>query len=196
MKWDERYAGSDYVYGKEPNLFLKEKYNLIPKGRVLSLAEGEGRNGVFLAGEGYQVTGVDSSKVGLAKAERLAEETGVSIETVYSDLSDYDMGRGKWEGIVSIFCHLPPDLRKSLCRRVVEALKPGGVFLMEAFTKDQLKYKTGGPKNIDLLYDLEELKIDLAPLEFETARKIVRDVEEGTHHNGCASVVQIVGVKR
>ena len=110
--WDERYSPDEYVYGKAPNQFLEENYNAIPKGKVLSLAEGEGRNAVFLAKQGYSVTAVDASQVGLSKAKKLAEENGVELELIRGDLVDFDIGENKWDGIVSIFCPLPSALRK------------------------------------------------------------------------------------
>ena len=110
--WDERYSPDEYVYGKDPNQFLEDNYNAIPKGKVLSLAEGEGRNAVFLAKQGYSVTAVDASQVGLSKAKKLAEENGVELELIRGDLVDFDIGENKWDGIVSIFCPLPSALRK------------------------------------------------------------------------------------
>jgi 2-polyprenyl-3-methyl-5-hydroxy-6-metoxy-1,4-benzoquinol methylase len=106
--WDERYSADEYVYGTSPNEFLVEKVSCIPKGKVLSLAEGEGRNAVFLAREGYSVTAVDASLVGLNKARELAEKNDVVVEFIHTDLADYDLGEDKWDGIVSIFCPLPP----------------------------------------------------------------------------------------
>ena len=104
--WDERYSSEAYAYGKNPNQFLEENYKVIPKGKVLSLAEGEGRNAVFLAKQGYIVTAVDSSQIGLEKARKLAEENEVSIELINADLADFDLGDHEWDGIVSIFCPL------------------------------------------------------------------------------------------
>ena len=109
--WDERYNTEEYAYGKAANNFLEENYTAIPKGNVLSLAEGEGRNAVFLARQGYTVTAVDASQVGLNKAKKLAEEHGVTIELVHADLADFDLGENRWDGIVSIFCPLPSALR-------------------------------------------------------------------------------------
>ncbi len=143
-KWDERYAQEGYLYGTEPNGFLKENFRQIPKGKILFLAEGEGRNAVFLARQGYEVTAMDSSAVAMEKAGRLAQKNDVSITTFVTGLEDFDLGTEQWDGIVSIFCHLPPPLRKNVHARIVKALKKGDVLLAEAYTPDQLKYKTGG----------------------------------------------------
>ena len=129
--WDQRYDTDEFVFGEEPNTFLEENFAVLPKGRVLCLAEGEGRNAVFLARHGYEVTGVDSLSVGLAKGRRLADRHGVAVDWVHADLAEYELGRDRWDGIVSIFCHLPPDLRGHVFGQVVTGLKPGGVLLLE-----------------------------------------------------------------
>src|SRR5690554_6588810 len=115
--WNDRYNNEHYIYGTEPNRFLAEHYSSIPKGDVLCWAEGEGRNAVFLAEQGYQVTAVDLSDVGLAKAQRLAEARGVTITCVQADLAEFVLGENRWDGIVSIFAHLPPAVRQNLHQR-------------------------------------------------------------------------------
>ena len=195
IQWDERYSAGEYVYGQEPNDFLVSVAGRIPRGRVLSLADGQGRNGVYLAGLGHQVTGVDSSAIGLAMARQLALERGVRIETIVADLAAFDLGRECWDGIVSIFCHLPPPVRKDLLRRVVAALRPGGVFIMEAYSPAQLNFGTGGPSSVELLVPLSELKNELAGLRLDHAVEVEREVIEGKLHTGRAAVVQIVATK-
>lgn len=194
-QWDDRYGAGEYVYGTEPNDFLAEMAERIPPGRVLCLAEGQGRNAVFLSRLGYDVTGVDSSAVGLEMAQRLAADRGVRIETLVADLAQFDPGIAVWDGIVSIFCHLPSPLRSEVMRKVVRALRPGGVLILEAYTPDQLRFETGGPRSLDLLASLADLKSDLAGLRFDHAVEIERDVVEGQLHKGRAAVVQIVAVR-
>ncbi len=193
--WDDRFNREEYVYGTAPNEFLVESVGHLPRApaRILSVGEGEGRNATFLASLGYQVTAVDSSSVGLDKASRLATSRGLSIETIVSDLGEYRFSSGAWEGVVSIFCHLPPALRRQVHRRAAEALRPGGVLIMEAYTPAQLEFRTGGPPVRELLYTLEELRDDFASLELLVAREVERDVVEGTLHTGRAAVVQLVG---
>ena len=159
--WDKRYSGDEFAYGKDPNKFLEEHYEAIPRGRVLSLAEGEGRNAVFLAKMGYSVSAVDGSGVGLKKAEKWAEENGVKIDLVHADLNSYEIGENEWEGIVSIFCPLPSMPRKKMHRKVVHGLKPGSVFLVEAYTPAQLTYGTGGGQSEDAMTSKESLVQDL-----------------------------------
>lgn len=193
VKWDERYAGDEYFYGTEPNDFLKQHASLIEKGgRVLCLGEGEGRNAVFLARSGFAVTAVDQSPVGLDKARRLAAAHGVSITTQVADLAVFEIKPGYWHAIVSIWCHLPGALRRAVNRQVVEGLVPGGLFLLEAYTPDQLNYGTGGPKEPDLMPTLADLRNDLAPLTFQIGRELVRDVQEGRGHGGPSAVVQVL----
>lgn len=194
--WDERYSAEEYAYGTAPNRFLEENASQIPRARVLSLAEGEGRNAVFLARQGCQVTAVDGSIAGLNKAGKLAAENGVSIELVHADLAMYDPGENQWDAVISIFCPLPSALRKEVHRKVIAALKPGGVFLLEAYTPDQLKNGTGGGSSADVMQTKDTLSAELAGLDFKRIKELERDVIEGIYHTGKGSVVQLIAVKR
>ncbi len=193
--WDERFSEPGYAYGTEPNQFLESVADRIPQGRVLSLAEGEGRNAVFLAGLGHEVTAVDTSSVGLAKVQALAAERGVTVTTVNADLADFEIEPGAWQGIVSIFCHLPPVVRASLHERCLRGLAPGGVFVLEGFSPRQLGHATGGPKSLELLMELAMIRQELPGLRLEIAREIERPVVEGTYHRGTAAVIQIFAEK-
>ena len=194
-RWEERYSAEEYAYGTDPNDFLAEHVNKIPKGKVLCLAEGEGRNAVYLAGQGYTVTAVDASAAGMQKAQRLASANDVSITTVVSDLANFQIEPDSYEGVVSIFCHVPRDLRTRLHRDVVAGLKPGGVQLLEAYTPAQLKFGTGGPPTDELTMTLADLREELAGMQFLLAQEIERDVIEGLYHTGRGAVVQIVAQK-
>jgi SAM-dependent methyltransferase len=193
--WDERYSADGYAYGTKPNEFLEENVGHIPKGRVLSLAEGEGRNAVFLARRGYSVTAVDASPVGLNKARKLAEENGVAVEFILADLADYDLGVNRWDGIVSIFCPLPSSVRKELYKKVEAGLKRNGVFLLEAYTPEQLKHGTGGGNSVDVMQSKESLSLELAGLKFKHLIELERDVVEGIYHTGTGAVVQAIATK-
>ena len=190
--WDERYSQNDYVYGTEPNEFLRAAAAHIPMGRVLSLGEGEGRNAVYLAQLGHSVVAVDQSPVGLAKAQRLATERGTQVEIFCGDLGHYQILPESWAGIVSIFCHLPSRLRKQLYASIVTGLRPGGVFILEAYTPEQLDRGTGGPQDPDMLVSLAELTQELTGLRFIHACELEREVHEGSYHTGSASVVQVI----
>ncbi len=190
--WNNRYAVASHVYGEAPNAFVAEVASQIPDGPVLCLAEGEGRNAVHLAALGHQVTAVDQSEVGMAKARRLAGARGVKIETVITDLANYSIAAGAWAGIVATFAHLPPDLRRRIHRAVAAGLQPGGVFILEAYTPAQLAFGTGGPKSFELLMTLAGLREELSGLELLIAREVERDVTEGDGHTGRGAVVQIL----
>jgi SAM-dependent methyltransferase len=193
--WDERYSAEGYAYGTSPNEFLVENVNHIPKGKVLSLAEGEGRNAVFLAKQGYDVTAVDGSVVGLNKARKLAEENSVVVEFIHADLADYDLGENRWDGIVSIFCPIPSSLRKELYKKVIAGLKQNGVFLLEAYTPEQLKHGTGGGTSVDVLQTKDSVRSELAGLKFEHLAELERDIREGVYHTGIGAVVQAIATK-
>lgn len=193
--WNQRYSQLDFVYGTEPNDFLVEEAGGIPSGPVLCLAEGEGRNAVWLAGRGHSVTAVDQSDVALAKARNLAAARGVVIETVVADLASHPIVPGAWSGIVSFWAHMPAALRRSMHARVVQGLKPGGVFILEAYTPAQLAFGTGGPRSVDLLMTAAQLREELEGLEFEIIRELEREVREGANHTGRAAVVQVVARK-
>jgi SAM-dependent methyltransferase len=192
--WDQRYATEDYKYGTVPNDFLRESAGAIPAGgHVLSVGEGEGRNATFLAALGFDVVALDASAIGLAKAAKLAQQRGVRIATVHADIADYALGRDAWDGIVSIWCHLPPALRAQVHRDLPLALRAGGVLVLEAYTPAQLELKTGGPQSLELLPTLAQLRVELAGLDFELAVEREREVREGTAHRGRSAVVQVLG---
>ena len=199
--WDRRYASAEFYYGTLPNDFLREvEPRLMRGGQVLCLGEGEGRNAAFLAERGHVVTAVDQSAVGLEKAARLAAERGVKIATIVADLDDWNLAAaappGGWDAIVSIWCHLPAAIRPGLHRRIVDALNPGGLFVMEAYRPEQLQYGTGGPPTVDLLPTLAELRRDFAGMNLRIARAPERAVHEGKGHDGPSAVVQLLAVKR
>jgi len=191
--WDERYAPVDFFYGTEPNDFLREHAGRItPGGAVLSLGEGEGRNAAFLAAGGHRVLALDQSAVGLDKARRLAAARGLAIDTLAADLAEYRIEPGAWDAIVSIWCHLPSGLRRHVYAEVAAGLRPGGVFLLESYTPEQIRLGTGGPKNPDLMPTLAQLRMELPGLVFDVAEERERDVSEGGGHRGRSAVVQVV----
>ena len=190
--WNKRFAAPQYIYGKTPNVFVAEIAAQIPAGPVLCLAEGEGRNAVHLATLGHRVTAVDQSAAGLAKARRLAAARGVEIETVLADLGNFTIGPGVWSGIVASFAHLPPAIRRKVHAQAVQGLRPGGVFVLEAYAPAQLAFDTGGPKSPELLMALASLRNEFAGLEFVIGREIERDVLEGDGHTGRGAVVQVL----
>jgi SAM-dependent methyltransferase len=191
--WDDRYSSAEYVYGTEPSDFLAERYaELPPGGEILCLADGEGRNGVFLASRGMRVTAVDSSAVGLAKAERLAAERGVALTTVVADLSVWDVGEARWDGVVSIWAHLPAPIRAELQPRLARALRPGGVLLLEHYHPRQVGYGTGGPADPTMMLTLAELDAAFAGWTRLHTFEGERIVIEGSGHGGNSYVTQAI----
>ncbi|WP_367109516.1 class I SAM-dependent methyltransferase [uncultured Psychrobacter sp.] len=198
--WNERYSTVEYIFGTQPNDFLKEQFKKIPAGgRVLCLAEGEGRNAVFLAEQGYQVTAMDLSDVGLNKALKLASERGVEIITQIADLADYQFGEDEWDGIISIWAHMPETVRQYVHAQIGPALKPNGVFIVEAYTEQQLDMEAiGGPpaSQKERFNSLGNLQTELAELEEIIGVEKQRMIFEGKHHQGLSAVVQFIGRKK
>ena len=194
--WNERYENESYMYGVNANDFLQAQAHLIYQGgRVLSLAEGEGRNAVYLAQQGYRVRGVDFSSKGREKALNLAQTQKVSIEYDLADLTRYELGVASWDAVVSIFCHLHDTDRLAVYELVKRALKPGGVFILEAYNRKQLQYGTGGPSDASYLASLDQLKAFFEEFGIVLEQDIVREIYEGEHHYGLSAVTQFVARK-
>lgn len=193
-RWDERFSQPGFFYGTEPNDFLRANCHVFKSGgRILCLGEGEGRNAVFLAQQGFEVTAVDGSPKGFEKLAQLAKERKVEVKTLVSDLADFQMGENQWDGIVSIWCHLPKELWEELFQKITAGLKPGGLFLLEHYTPDQLRFKTGGPPTADLMTTLSQLTTGLSSLEVVIGQEIEREIQEGKGHVGRSAVVQFLG---
>jgi len=201
--WEQRYSEEEYAYGTAPNDFLKEtvpslKFQSVPSGKCLLLADGEGRNGVFMAEQNLfdQVVSLDYSPVGLEKAKKLAKSRNVELETIEADLADYDLGTDKWDCIVGIFCHFPPPIRAEVLEGIPAALKSGGYFILECYTPDQIKNGTGGPPVAAPMYSKQILDDFLGQkLQIERNEELERTVSEGKYHKGNSAVVQFIGRK-
>jgi SAM-dependent methyltransferase len=194
--WNERYKEKEYIYGLNPNDFLVQNIkHLKPAGKVLCLAEGEGRNSVYLAKLGFEVEAVDFSLEAKNKALELAIKNNVSIKYTVADLNDFDFGKNCFDAIISISAHTNSELRKKIFNQVKTALKAGGIFLLEGYNKSQINRNTGGPKDIDMLFAKDELVENFKDFEILHCAELVRNVEEGSYHSGEADVVQFVGRK-
>ncbi len=194
--WDSRYATSEYVYGTAPNEFVKEQLQNIPRGKILFPAEGEGRNSVFAAKIGFDVYAFDSSEVGRAKALELAKESNVKINYLFSDYEKVDYPENYFDVIAFVFAHMHPEYRTKWHRKLQGFLKPGGRLILEGFAKDQLKFNSGGPKDINMLFSEEELMQDFNQLENVTLQNAIISLNEGDFHNGLASVIRLTGIKK
>jgi SAM-dependent methyltransferase len=190
--WDKRYAVDHYVYGTEPNEFLRHQIKYLTGSRVLCLGDGEGRNSVWLAEQGFEVTAVDISSVGLAKGAALARDQDVDVAFVEADIASYDLGRRAWDAVVSIFVPTAPSLRMVLHAKIADALVAGGIYVVETYHPDQAERNTGGGSDPTTMMTAEDLKRDFPDLEFLHLIETVRDVREGTFHTGLGSVVQAV----
>lgn len=194
--WNERFGSEEYVFGLEPNDFLREQAMNLPRGRALSLGEGEGRNAVWLSTQGFDVWSVDLSPVGVAKTLKLAESCGVIVHASVGDLAEYMIEPATWDVIISIFAHTPPPIRRRIHQQVVTGLRHGGVYLLEAYTPKQIALGTGGPKESSLMPTAELLADELSGLQFDRLLEVTRDVVEGSLHTGRAAVVQVIASRQ
>lgn len=196
-QWNERFQTDKYIYGKDPNAFLKafQSKLKLTTGKVLAIAEGEGRNAVFLAQQGMNVTTWDYAESGVEKTKKLANEKGVEVKTELVDLNTAPWKENRWDEIVCIFGHFPKDLREKTLHSVKKALIPGGYFLTEVYSIYQIPYQSGGPRDQSLLYSPEEFFhafSDWRIVHFFMG-EVIR--HEGVGHNGLSHVIQLVAQK-
>jgi SAM-dependent methyltransferase len=189
--WDQRYRESGFAYGEAPNAFLVSHERLYQPGqRALAVADGEGRNGVWLASRGLSVLSVDRSEVGLEKARALAEQQGVSVDTLCADLAEWEWPEAAFDHVVAIFAPFPPDMRQSIHRAMLRSLKPGGVLLLEAFSPEQMDYQSGGPRDPAMLYSGVMLREDFVDGDIEEIAETLTTLDEGPYHQGPAAVTR------
>jgi SAM-dependent methyltransferase len=194
--WDKRYASEDYVYGKEPNQFFKESLDKLPGGKVLLPADGEGRNAVYAATQGWDAYAFDISSEGKEKALLLANEMETSIDYQVVGFDAYEAEPNSFDVIALIYAHLPAEMRESAYQKCVSLLKPGGTLILEGFSKKQLGLKSGGPKSLPMLFSVDELKNELRGLDFLRAEELSIELHEGEFHVGKGEVVQIIATKK
>lgn len=194
--WDKRYGTEGFIYGTQPNAYLRSQAHHLRLGMAaLAIADGEGRNGVWLAEQGLEVLSVDKSAVGLAKAAELARERGVCLTTLRTDLAEWGWRAGAFDLVISIFAHFRPATRQLINRRIVESLRPGGLVIVEAFHKRQLGRSSGGPKDLELLYEVDYLRTDFQSLDLIELLEGQAMLDEGPFHQGEAEVVRYIGRK-
>jgi SAM-dependent methyltransferase len=197
VHWEKRYATPDYLYGTEPNGFLKAQAGLLPKtGKALAVADGEGRNGVWLAEQGLDVLSVDFSPKAQAKAKALAERRGVSMRFIEADVTAWDWPTATLDVIAVIFIQFcGPVERRRIFAGIRQALKPGGLLLLQGYRPEQIAYGTGGPSEVENLYTEDTLREEFggfARLDIKTHDSVV---SEGSRHSGMAAVIDLVGWK-
>ncbi len=193
--WDTRFAEEGYAYGTEPNAYLKQELSKLSPGSILFPAEGQGRNAVYAATLGWQVTAFDLSTEGRKKALQLAEEFGVHIDYVLAGYEDFAAQQESYDCVGLIFTHQPPDQRMAFHQKVISWLRPGGTVLLEGFSKQQLGKASGGPRELAMLFSQEELTGDFKSLQqLEISAEEVA-LHEGKYHQGPASVIRLKGMK-
>lgn len=191
--WNERYAEADFAYGTEPNGFLSTcREYLKPGMKALAVADGEGRNGVWLAEQGLDVTTVDYSESGVQKSNKLAAERGVTVNALCADLSVWDFPENEFDIIVSIFAHFPEPLRKKVHNGIFKALKTGGHLILESYHPRQMEFKTGGPQSPEMMYSIDTLKEDFPGGEIVLLEDLDTEVVEGKYHFGTGAVTRLI----
>ena len=197
QRWEERFAKPGYLFGTAPNKFLKDHAHLLRKGqKALSIADGEGRNGVFLAEQGLDVLAIDFSPVAQEKARRLAKERGVALRVEQADVIDWRWPAEEFDVVAAIFFQFaPPPARDKIFAGIKRTLKPGGLLLLEGYGPKQLEYKTGGPPFLENLYTRELLEQAFADFSEIEVRAYDQVIEEGAQHSGMSALVDLVGRK-
>lgn len=198
--WNERYSVSEYVYGEQPNTYLKDQLKIFSEGHILFVGEGEGRNAVYAATKGWKVSAFDISLEGQRKAMQLADKQHVQIDYKVGELHDLNYEKDQFDVIALIFTHFSTESRSTIHKALSLYLRPGGTIILEAFSKNQVKYQIkgdsgGGPKSIDLLYSLEDIQSDFENFNIIELNETEVFLSEGNFHNGKGSVIRFIGQK-
>lgn len=192
--WNKRFSTEDFIFGTEPNEWLREQAHVWQSGqRVLCVADGEGRNSVWLAAKGLRVDAFDIAEVGVAKARRLAVAKGVTVNYTVADCDSFNYESGAYDGVAAIFVQFAdPAMRERLFANIKRCLKPGGVLVLQGYTPKQLDYKTGGPPQVSHLYTEAMLRQALADFEVLTLRAYEAELKEGDRHSGMSALIGVV----
>ncbi|EOG6894680.1 class I SAM-dependent methyltransferase [Flavobacterium psychrophilum] len=200
-RWNDRYSKDEFAYGEEPNNYLKEQLTKLNIGTILFPAEGEGRNAVFAAKIGWTVSAFDISNEGKNKAKKLAEKNNVTIDYKVGELQTLDFGNEQFDAIALIYAHFPADIKSLYHKKIDRFLKNNGIIIFESFSKKHIDYvtaneKVGGPKDIESLFSIDEIKSDFP--NYEIIELVEKEIElnEGLYHNGTGSVIRFIGQKK
>src|SRR5258706_3146589 len=200
-RWNDRYSKNEFAYGVQPNNYLKEQVEKLPVGTILFPAEGEGRNAVFAAKLGWIVSAFDISVEGRNKALRLAQSNNVTIDYQVGELQTLNYNTGQFDAIALIYAHFPADIKSHYHKALDKYLRKDGILIFEAFSKRHIDYiakneKVGGPKEIAMLFSIDELKLDFANYEIIELTEKEIELSEGLFHNGKGSVIRFIGRKK
>ncbi len=193
--WDNRFSAENYIYGEQPNTQFKQFIDKLEQGRILLPGEGEGRNGVYAATKGWEVVAIDQSNKGKEKTLELAKRQQVDLKYIVGDIFESNLEKNSFDAIALIFLHLPSDIRESIHQFIQNLLRPGGKLLLVGFSQDQLKYTSGGPKSLNMLYTCEMLQSDFSNLKIEKNTQQIVDLQEGIGHNGEGSIITCIAEK-
>lgn len=193
--WNERYKENDNIYGTEPNKFFKKELDKLTPGKLLLPGEGEGRNAIYAAKQGWDVTAFDGSEVAVQKALLNAELAGVSLNYLHADTKTFSADDDSFDAIALVFFHLLPEDRVQFHFDILRWLKPGGTLILEGFNPEQLGNLSGGPKNAAMLYALDMLLDDFASFNHIDIHTTTVDLDEGPFHRGEAELIRMVAQK-
>jgi len=198
--WNNRYSNDEYVYGELPNNYLKEQLKALPVGKIIFPGEGEGRNAVYAARMGWGVWAYDISPVGKTKAEKLAAKYDVQIDYRVGEIQNLAYQKEQFDVVALVYLHLAKDERNLFYDSIYNLLRPGGIVIAELFSKKHIEYQkknsdVGGPRNIDFLYSVEDIKNDFNKYSILELKEVEIELQEGTGHSGTASVIRFVGRK-
>ncbi|RUA34005.1 MAG: SAM-dependent methyltransferase [Bacteroidetes bacterium] len=193
--WNERYAKKEFIYGTEPNEFLREELEKLPAGKIILPCDGEGRNAVFAAKLGWEVNAFDYSASAKEKAFALARQEGVSPHYEVADIHEKEFKENSADVVALIYAHFPAELRKIAHQKAIKWLKPGGKLVLEAFNPKQLPNDSGGPKNIEMLYTEDILREDFKELKIEKLESLETNLSEGNFHKGKADIIRLIAIK-
>jgi 2-polyprenyl-3-methyl-5-hydroxy-6-metoxy-1,4-benzoquinol methylase len=194
--WNQRFMQQPDLYGAAPNAYFAEKLSSIPRGKLLLPGEGEGRNAIFAAEHGWEVTAFDHSEVAQAKSLQKAEDLNLHLKYENSSAEDFDFSADTYDMVALIYFHLPESIRQEIHRKTASSLKSDGMLLIEGFGKRQLSYNSGGPKDISMLYDLDTLKNEFPQINWQEEHDGELVLDEGSGHSGNAHVIRLLGKKK
>lgn len=193
--WDERFSKNEYIYGTSPNGYFASKIIDLKVGKILFPGEGEGRNSVFAAKSGWSVDALDYSQSGKTKAMQLAKINNVDISYEVCNLINHDIKKNYYDAVVMIFVHFLPDERVVVHNNIKECLKDGGFLIAEFFSKEQIKFNSGGPKNLSMLYNEATLRNDFKDYKIIELYETEIELNEGNYHQGKGKVIRLFAQK-